>query len=29
LMSPMLAAALPALVGGLGGFITLLYQEDG
>jgi len=29
LMPPMLAAALPALVGGLGGFITLLYQEDG
>jgi lipopolysaccharide export system permease protein len=29
LMPPMLAAALPALVGGLGGFLTLLYQEDG
>ncbi len=29
LMPPMLAAALPALVGGLGGFVTLLYQEDG
>jgi lipopolysaccharide export system permease protein len=29
LMPPMLAAALPALVGGLGGFVALLYQEDG
>jgi lipopolysaccharide export system permease protein len=29
MMSPMLAAALPALIGGLGGFLTLLYQEDG
>lgn len=29
MMPPMLAAALPALIGGLGGFITLLYQEDG
>ncbi len=29
LLPPMLAAALPALVGGLGGFLTLLYQEDG
>jgi len=28
-MPPMLAAALPALIGGLSGFITLLFQEDG
>jgi lipopolysaccharide export system permease protein len=29
LVSPMLAAWLPALVGGLTGFVALLYQEDG
>ncbi len=29
LMSPMAAAGLPALVGGLTGLTTLLYQEDG
>jgi lipopolysaccharide export system permease protein len=29
MMPPMLAAALPALIGGLGGFLTLLFQEDG
>ena len=29
LMHPMLAAWLPAVVGGLTGFLTLLYQEDG
>jgi lipopolysaccharide export system permease protein len=29
LMSPLLAAALPPLAGGLFGLLTLLYQEDG
>jgi lipopolysaccharide export system permease protein len=29
LMAPLLAAALPAVVGGLTGFIALLYQEEG
>ena len=29
LMSPMAAAGLPALIGGLTGLTTLLYQEDG
>jgi lipopolysaccharide export system permease protein len=29
LMPPVVAAALPPLVGGLTGLITLLYQEDG
>src|SRR5262249_26330624 len=29
LMAPLLAAALPAVLGGLTGFIALLYQEDG
>ena len=29
LMSPMLAAWIPVLVGGLTGFVALLYQEDG
>lgn len=29
LMAPVLAAALPALLGGLTGLVTLLYQEDG
>jgi lipopolysaccharide export system permease protein len=29
LIPPMLAAALPALIGGIGGFVALLYQEDG
>lgn len=29
LIPPMMAAALPPLLGGLAGFITLLYQEDG
>jgi lipopolysaccharide export system permease protein len=29
LMPPMVAAALPPLVGGLTGLITLMYQEDG
>jgi lipopolysaccharide export system permease protein len=29
LMSPMTAAWLPVLVGGLTGFVVLLYQEDG
>ena len=29
LMPPVAAAWLPVLVGGLAGFIALLYQEDG
>jgi lipopolysaccharide export system permease protein len=29
LLAPVAASALPALVGGLAGLITLLYQEDG
>src|SRR5262245_23007009 len=29
MMSPVLAAALPATLGGLTGLVTLLYQEDG
>jgi lipopolysaccharide export system permease protein len=29
LMHPMAAAWLPVLVGGLTGFVALLYQEDG
>ena len=29
IMAPMLAAALPAGIGGLTGFVALLYQEDG
>jgi lipopolysaccharide export system permease protein len=29
LMSPVLAASIPVLVGGLTGFVVLLYQEDG
>ena len=29
IMAPMLAAALPATVGGVTGFLALLYQEDG
>ena len=29
LMSPMLAAWIPVMVGGLTGFVALLYQEDG
>jgi lipopolysaccharide export system permease protein len=29
LMSPVLAALIPVLVGGLTGFVVLLYQEDG
>jgi lipopolysaccharide export system permease protein len=29
LMPPLLAAALPPLIGGLTGLVTLLYQEDG
>lgn len=29
LMHPMVAAWLPAIIGGLIGFLTLLYQEDG
>ena len=29
LMHPMAAAWLPVLVGGLTGFVVLLYQEDG
>ena len=29
LMPPLMAAALPPLVGGLTGLMTLLYQEDG
>jgi hypothetical protein len=28
-MPPLLAAALPPLIGGLTGLVTLLYQEDG
>jgi hypothetical protein len=27
--APLLAAALPALFGGVTGVVTLLYQEDG
>jgi lipopolysaccharide export system permease protein len=29
LMHPIVAAWLPVLVGGLTGFLALLYQEDG
>jgi len=29
LMSPVAAAWIPAVVGGLTGFVALLYQEDG
>jgi len=29
LMAPMIAAWIPVLVGGLAGFVALLYQEDG
>jgi lipopolysaccharide export system permease protein len=29
LMPPLIAAALPATLGGVGGFLALLYQEDG
>jgi lipopolysaccharide export system permease protein len=29
LMPPLVAAALPSLLGGIGGFLALLYQEDG
>ncbi len=29
LMPPLLAAWIPVLVGGLTGFVALLYQEDG
>jgi len=29
MLGPMLAAALPATIGGLTGFLALLYQEDG
>jgi lipopolysaccharide export system permease protein len=29
MMPPLVAAALPPLLGGIGGFLTLLYQEDG
>ena len=29
LLPPLVAAALPPLLGGIGGFLTLLYQEDG
>jgi lipopolysaccharide export system permease protein len=29
LMSPLAAAWIPAIVGGLTGFVALLYQEDG
>jgi lipopolysaccharide export system permease protein len=29
LMHPIAAAWLPAVVGGLTGFLALLYQEDG
>jgi lipopolysaccharide export system permease protein len=29
LLPPLAAAALPPLLGGIGGFLTLLYQEDG
>jgi len=29
MMAPMLAAALPSVIGGLTGFVALLYQEDG
>jgi lipopolysaccharide export system permease protein len=29
LMSPVAAAWIPAIVGGLTGFVALLYQEDG
>jgi len=28
-MPPLAAAALPALLGGISGVMTLLYQEDG
>jgi len=29
LMPPVMAAWIPVLVGGLTGFVALLYQEDG
>ena len=29
LMSPVIAAWIPVVVGGLIGFVALLYQEDG
>jgi lipopolysaccharide export system permease protein len=29
LISPLMAASAPPLVGGLTGLVTLLYQEDG
>ena len=29
LMAPVVAAWVPVLVGGLTGFVALLYQEDG
>jgi lipopolysaccharide export system permease protein len=29
LMSPVAAAWIPVLIGGLTGFVALLYQEDG
>jgi lipopolysaccharide export system permease protein len=29
LLPPLVAATLPPLLGGIGGFLTLLYQEDG
>ncbi len=29
IIPPMVAAALPAAIGGVGGFLALLYQEDG
>jgi lipopolysaccharide export system permease protein len=29
LLSPMTAAWLPVFVGGLTGFVVMLYQEDG
>ena len=29
LINPVIAAWMPAAVGGLGGFLALLYQEDG
>jgi lipopolysaccharide export system permease protein len=29
LLPPLIAASIPVLVGGLTGFLALLYQEDG
>jgi lipopolysaccharide export system permease protein len=29
LLAPLIAAALPPLVGGITGIVALLYQEDG